>query len=519
MSGRRSTIARPLLLLTAVPMLVAAAAHSPPEVRFGGWRVIGERDATQPQVAVFRGIPFAKPPLHERRFRAAEPVPTPESGVFRATHFAPACPQDAGNVEWYRSVARGVGADPSAVLALPPVDEDCLYLNLWTPAAGRADAALPVLVWIHGGGNVNGWSFEPNYLGHNLAAEGLVVVSIAYRLGALGFAAHPFLSAESARGASGFYGMSDILTALEWIQQHIGAFGGDPENVTLAGESAGGGDIAALLRMRAADGLYRRAIVQSGALGPEDTHSLDDALRAGERLFAALGVRDAADLRRRPFGAFVGLDWHGYYPGVVRDGLLFAQPAELREGIDLLIGSNAQEWLMYLPSNGAAALQKSLADYANGREAQAREILAQLDPDARRQADRLFGGAEFLCPSARLAAEVRGRGGRSFVYHFTRVRPGPVTIGAYHGAEIPYVFDTADAWLPSDATDQALTHAMRSYWASFARSGVPAGPGLPAWPAYDAKTRRYLELGDRVAPASQLEAGLCRFLESAHSAP
>jgi para-nitrobenzyl esterase len=481
--------------------------------------VIGEPDAQQPHVAVFRGIPYARPPLGALRFRAAELLPPPEAGAFHATRFASACPQDGGNVEWYRDVARGVGADPSGVLALPAMDEDCLHLNLWTPAPGRFDAELPVLIWIHGGGNLNGWSFEPNYLGHNLAARGLVVVSVAYRLGALGFVAHPWLSAESERGASGHYGLSDLVTALEWIQQHVRAFGGDPRNVTLAGESAGGGNIAALLRVRAADGSYRRAIVQSGALGPGSIHDLPDALRAGEKIFAALGARDVAELRARPWRDFTALNWHDYYPGVVVDGLLLSRSAGIRDGIDLLIGTNAQEWLMYQEDDGAAALARSLAGHARGREPQARALLESLDPDPRRQADRLFSAAEFVCPSARLAARVQARGGRSFVYRFARVRPGAAAIGAYHGGEIPYVFDTADAWLPAGATDRVLTRAMGDYWTGFARDGRPAAPGLPAWPDYDAASRRHLVLGDRIAPGSQLESALCRFLEGAGPIP
>ena len=519
MQRARSTIAGCGCLLIFAPALLAAVAAAPTEVRIGGWRVIGEPDATQPHVAVFRGIPYARPPLGDLRFRAAERLDPPDAGEYRATRFAPACPQDEGNVEWYRDVARGVGADPASVLTLPPVDEDCLYLNIWTPAPGRGDAELPVLVWIHGGGNVNGWSYEPNYLGHNLAARGLVVVSIAYRLGALGFVAHPWLSAESERGASGHYGISDLVTALEWIQRHVPAFGGDPRNVTLAGESAGGGNIAALLRVRAADRSYRRAIIQSGALGPGATRSLADAQRAGERIFAALGVRDVAGLRARPWSDFVALDWHGYDAGVVADGLLLAPSAAIREGVDLLIGSNAQEWLMYQQDDGTAALARSLAGYARGREPQARALLASIDPDPRRQADRLFSAAEFVCPSARLAAQVHARGGRAFVYRFTRVRPGAGAIGAYHGGEIPYVFDTADVWLPADATDRVLTRAIGSYWTSFARDGLPSGHDLPAWPAYDVATRRHLVVGDAIAPGSRLESALCSFLEAAGPTP
>lgn len=520
MRGTRATKApgptRGWQLLACLPALLAAgAAPAPSQVQVGGARVIGASDAARPRVAVFRGLPYARPPLAGRRFRPSELLPLPESGELRAERFAAVCPQDEGNVEWYRDVARGVGADPSVAPALPPVDEDCLYLNLWTPAPGRVEAGLPVLVWVHGGGNLNGWSHEPNYRGAGLAERGLVVVSVAYRLGALGFLAHPWLSAESPRGASGHYGLGDLVTALQWIQRHVRAFGGDPGNVTLIGESAGGGNVAALLRVRAADGLYRRAIIQSGALGPDGTHALADAERAGERILAPLGARDVAGLRALPWRDFVGLDWHGYYPGVVVDGALLAPGARVREGVDLLIGSNAQEWLMYQPDDGGTALARALASHAADREPRVRALLASLESDPRRQADRLFSASEFVCPGLELAERVRARGGRAFAYRFTRVRPGAAALGAYHGAEIPYVFDSADDWLPSDAADRALTRAIGSYWAGFARDGRPAAPELPAWPPYDPGSRGYLVLGERIAPGRGLESALCLLLGTA----
>ena len=195
----------------------------------------------------YRGIPYAAPPTGPLRWQAPRPH-VARQGIQDGTDFAPACPQDQANPDWYRDLAAGFGVDGRVVPELARISEDCLYLNVWAPAEPR-ETLRPVMVWIHGGGNVSGYAYEPNYRGGPLAASGIVAVSLNYRLGPLGFMAHPALAQEDRQQVSAYYGLADQLAALEWVKENIAAFGGDPENVTVFGESAGGGNIAALMRM------------------------------------------------------------------------------------------------------------------------------------------------------------------------------------------------------------------------------------------------------------------------------
>ena len=233
------------------------------------------------------------------RWRSPRPH-VARQGIQDSTDFAPACPQDQANPDWYRAIAAGFGVDGLVVPELARISEDCLYLNVWAPAE-PGETLRPVMVWIHGGSNVNGYAHEANYRGEPLAASGVVAVSFNYRLGPLGFMAHPALAREDRQRVSGYYGLADQVAALQWVKQNIAAFGGDPENVTVFGESAGGGNIAALMRMPSASGLLHRAIIQSGALAPYDSIDHDDALDAGERPGASLDATTIAALR--------ALDW------------------------------------------------------------------------------------------------------------------------------------------------------------------------------------------------------------------
>src|SRR5208283_4118744 len=218
--------------------------------------LLGARGERFAQVASFKGIPFAAAPVGELRWQAPRPH-APRAGTQHATEFAAACFQDSYNTDWYRDLAQNFGVD-AAAFADPTVSEDCLYLNVWTPALG-ARARLPVMVWIHGGANKSGWSFEPNYLGEALAARGdVVVVTIAYRLGIFGFFGHPQLRGSAAPSN---FGLLDQIAALHWVKDNIRAFGGDAGNVTVFGESAGGADIGYLAASPLARGLMRRALV------------------------------------------------------------------------------------------------------------------------------------------------------------------------------------------------------------------------------------------------------------------
>ncbi|MEM9181852.1 MAG: carboxylesterase family protein [Pseudomonadota bacterium] len=481
------------------------------EVFAAGEQLRGEALANG--VLAFRGIPFAAAPVGALRWQPPQPHVS-RSGVQDATRFGSACPQGQGNPRWYRQVAAGFGATDAVIPELTDISEDCLFLNVWTRDPSR-QPSRPVMVWIHGGSNVNGFSHEPNYLGHQLANQDIVVVSINYRLGALGFMAHPGLSEEDEGGVSGYYGLADQVAALRWVQQNIAAFGGDPDNVTVFGESAGGGNISALMRMPAAVGLFDRAIIQSGALFPYDAISLEAASAAGEQLTASLDASTVNDMRK--------LDWQSlveqsdrmsndYYFGPIADGRHMLESDRVA-AVPLLIGTNADEMLMYLPDDALAAMNEQLSQTANdGR----RDIEAHLDRYASTamKANRLSTAAEFFCPALSLADEVGRADKPTFYYLFTRTRPGGAELKAYHGAEIPYVFDTADDWLPADDGDHLLTNTMQAYWTNFARSGDPNSEALPTWPRFD-NNRTILELGDKIGPLGDGSDQLCELLRTA----
>ena len=557
-------------------LCVAACAEQEPASGVGGAQLssspqalsyVGTPKATSDGVAVMRfsGIRYADPPVGERRWQApvgAEPV-----GRIDATNWPPVCVQDNGTAQWYQSVADAFGyvaeeglpsgapaeripardaplrtsaepapadstharppaeADPTestlsqsapgeTVPQLPSMDEDCLFLNVWTP---NVEAELPVMVWIHGGGNINGWSFEPNYRGAELAAKGVVVVSIQYRLGVFGFLAHPSLSAESPAASSGNYGILDQIEALRWIQRHIQRFGGDPNNVTLFGESAGAGDIAYLLLSPLTEGLFQRAISQSGGWPAEQRRTLAENEAQGVDFLAAAGVADIAALRSMPAGELLKTAAEHFvrdYDDPPVDGwLLPAPPAELlRRGAfalrPVIFGVNANEAQPNLTEPKEVQWREALADLPNAAAVQA--LLGALP--LRERLDALLSATAFDCPSRKLASGFAAAGAPTYFYRFDRVRPGGHDLGAYHGAEIPYVFNTHDAWLPTGSADQALTQRMMAYWLSFAAKGDPNHEGAPPWPKWRPGDQALVL--DRGIRAETLGRRLCSLLEA-----
>jgi para-nitrobenzyl esterase len=477
--------------------------------------LVGRAGDRHPEIAGFAGIPFAEPPVGALRWRAPQPW-TPRPGRRDATRFAPACYQDSYNTDWYRKVGEAFEAD-SAIFRDPPFSEDCLYLNVWTPQA-KSGAGLPVMVWIHGGANRSGWSFEPNYRGEALAARGVVVVSVAYRVGIFGFFGHPQLD-----GATNF-GLKDQLAALRWVREHIAAFGGDAANVTLFGESAGAADIGYLMISPEARGLFRRAISQSGGYQLLERRSRADVEDWGRKLAKALpGNPDLTGLRAQGSAAILAaansalkdVDYGPAVDGEVLAGFagetVLARPVP----VDLLVGTNDDEWYMYVDED-PAALAAAIDEYAVASRPALR-ALAAAEPSVRRGHDRAVTFANMACPAYQMAGAARRAGARAFVYRFTRIRPGlgGERLRAYHGAEIPYVFDTHDDWLATDEADRRLTGEMMRYWTNFARNGDPNADGLPAWPAYDPRDARVMALGDRAAPIPAPDHALC--LEQANA--
>ncbi|MDX1482810.1 MAG: carboxylesterase family protein [Woeseiaceae bacterium] len=498
--------------------LLGACSEAPPPaapvVDLNGVEVTG-RLATDDGVAAFLGLPFAAAPEGDLRWRP--PLPVAISEPLEATAFAPACMQGTHIVDWYAGLIEDFGADPDA-FPVPTFSEDCLYLNVWTPSLGKEEK-LPVMVWIHGGAHRGGWAYEPNYLGDRLAAGGAVVVSIAYRLDVFGFFSHPALPRSN-------FGLLDQIAALGWIREHIDAFGGDPDNVTLFGESAGAASAGYLMASPKARGLFRRVIYQSA--GYEFLHDdrRENFLDEGEALALRAADGSLESLRNAPPERILAAArevYTEYQPDAVVDGdTLVEPPAEsLRRGgrlkaVDLIAGTTADEWRMYLDAETSAAdVDAWLDEHANGSDA-VRALIAE-DADPLRQLDRLITARQFVCPSLALANAMVDAGRGAWVYRFSRVRPGErsAAVGAYHGAEIPYVFDTHDDWLPTAAEDRELGHRIAGYWLRFATSGDPNGENATDWPAWVPRQAEIIDFGDTIERIEHPERELCRALAAA----
>ena len=522
----QATLRTALVVLLLVHVVIpAAAAAEPPRVLAGGETLEGAWEGDEGEIAAFKGIPFAAAPVGELRWRAPR-ANTPRAGVQQATEFAPACMQGPHLTDWYAGVAEAFGYSPDNVGRPNGVSEDCLYLNVWTPSTDPA-AKLPVMVWMHGGSNVGGWSYEPNYIGDRLAARGVVSVSIAYRLGVFGFFSHAVLDNGPGEPVANF-GWLDGDRAMRWIRASIGAFGGDPDNVTLLGESAGAGNIGDYIAGEMhGSGLYRRLVLQSSAGSLVARRTLAEEQEIGHRVVAQLGLEgealSARQLRAVPAEALLSAAeaaLEGHYFDVVVDGLTLKNaPLETYDGpgiaaVDILIGTNAHEWYMYLDDDSTTAdVDTWLQDNAPDPAAVLRSKF-EPDSDPRRALDRLVTARRMLCPSAYMAERISAAGGRAWVYYFSRQRPGPggERLGAYHGTEIGYVFDRHEYWQTTDAVDRALTGRVMDYWVQFARTGDPNLPGAPPWPLYRAAQPTVLELGDTVSAVPQPDADLCLWL-------
>jgi para-nitrobenzyl esterase len=511
------------LLATSMPAL-SSEGGGPPRVQAGGELLEGAWSGDSGEIAAFLGVPFARPPVGELRWRGPQP-PRPRDGVQKATEFAPACMQGPHITQWYARVAVAFGHGPENVGKPNGISEDCLYLNVWTPGPGHGDG-MPVMVWFHGGSNVGGWSYEPNYLGDRLAAKGVVVVSVAYRLGVFGFFSHPGLDNGPGQPVANF-GWLDGEMALRWIKRHIGAFGGDPGNVTVMGESAGAGNISDFIVGEIEQGLYRRLVLQSSGGALTNRRSLAEEQETGRRLVSHLGIEatDQTPARLRSIPAedlleAAGEVLKGHYFDVVNDGLTFRKrplegfgSASIAQ-VDILIGTNADEWYMYLDEDTSDAdLDQWLANNAFGGAAILRTLVAG-EQNRRRALDRLITARRMLCPSHYMAARISAAGGRAWVYYFSRQRPGQggARLGAYHGTEIGYVFDRHEYWQSTDAVDDALTEAVMDYWVQFARTGDPNVKGRPEWPMYRAARPQVLDLGERIGAMPPPDADLCLWL-------
>jgi len=504
---------------------------APPRVSFDGetWEGAWNDDGA---FAVFRGIPYAAPPVGERRWRPpVTHAPTP--GVHMARSNGPACIQTQRLVTWDRSIYKAFGLNEKLVPDLMNISEDCLYLNVWTPdpVGGKK---LPVMVWIYGGSNRAGWAHQSYYDGASLAKRGVVSVFVNYRVGVFGWFSHPALSSESVNGVSGNYGILDQVAALEWVQRNIEQFGGDPNRVTIAGESAGGVNVATLMASPLAKGLFERAIIQSGGFPGKINLAENEAL--GVEIMERLGVVNSDDTAQiltdmRALGAedvlLASNAVRGLTPyGPVVDGYVLPAPTmeiyarETDHPIEVIIGANAHEASLFMPSFyaykqgaelGETEYSQALARYADSEDSvQALRQLLDGEADMYRRIERLHTAGWFICPSIAAARQLASSGYKVYYYYFTRAREGQKTwIGAHHAAEIMYVFDTGNHIFPSTEIDIDLSRAMGDYWANFMAAGDPNGEDHPAWPVFQPDSGKFIVFGDEISTGQDLDSAMC----------
>jgi para-nitrobenzyl esterase len=480
----RQLILSALLCVVLGPVLAAIGAP----VRTDTGLVSGTvgRDAS---ISVYKGIPYAAPPVGELRWKPPQPA-AQWPGVRKADRFSDACAQPA------RRDNAGLR-----------VSEDCLYLNVWTAVRSPSSERQPVMVWIYGGGFMLGSASNPSYDSEALARKGIVVVMMNYRLGPFGFLAMPELSRESGHNVSGNYGLMDMIAALRWVQRNIAAFGGDPTRVTIAGESSGAGSVLLLAQSPLAKGLFRGAIAQSGARAIGDptfvqTRSLASAERRGVRFTEAHGARSLQELRTQTWQHLLeGVELDKPDPGddgdaslpvfrPVIDGWMLPLPTRetyargLQQDIPVMTGFNLDEMgAEPHPGFTLAALRES----AHQNYGPMADELLKLYPAANDaqsdQVQRTFSRDRSRATTYLWATEWKQKTHSNvYLYFWTHAPPGPR--GAFHGAEIPYAFNSLDVVdSPWTEQDRKAAETLSSYWANFVIKGDPNGPGLPRWPA------------------------------------
>lgn len=511
-----SALALGVLAALAAPVTVASAAttYQPTTdvVRTAAGQVAAAADSTA-QLRVFKAIPFAAPPVGALRWKAPQPV-TAWTGVRRSDSFSAAC--FMGN--------RPFGAIGSILYQQSETQsEDCLYLNVWTGAPAASSDKRPVMVLVHGGGYLLGAGSQPNYNGSGLAAKGAVVVTLNYRLGPLGFLAHPQLSAESPDHVSGNYALQDVLAVLRWVQTNIAAFGGDPGNVTLFSESAGSGISSVLLGSPAAQGLFHRLMLASlGSLpAGADSPTLAQAEAAGQSWADRLGATDLAALRTKSPQELMAAS--GSVNAPVVDGLLWPDQLDRLfsrgaiHNVPLLLGWNAHEATPYPPFATTLATYHTTATTRYGSLAAQFKAVYPVSSDADVQAmaydpmrDSFFAWQPWAIARAHAARQQAS----TYLYHFTRQPPyypwqhfneqdPPAKYGAYHSLEQVYFYNNLDRSAPArpyTAVDRQLADVASSYLVNFARTGDPNGNGLPLWPAFTGAGSPAQQLGEAIGP-------------------
>jgi para-nitrobenzyl esterase len=489
--------ALPATLATLMPL--TAALNEPVRVEGG---LLAGVPGSDPAVTAFKGVPYAAPPVGDLRWRAPQP-PARWDGVRKADEFSANCVQ---------RMRDSLGPWTSEYQPHGAVSEDCLYLNVWTAAVSTRDKR-PVLVYIHGGAFTDGSGDVPVYDGENLAKKGVVVVTINYRVGPLGFFTHPELTKESSHASSGNYGLLDQVAALKWIQANVHAFGGDPTRVTIAGQSAGAASVLYLSASPLAKGLFAQAIAGSGArlhMGPDRT--LAQSEQDGVRFAESRQARTLKELRALPADTLASPLDGGFAFRPIVDGWF------LRRDVDQAFAAGEQNdvptvtgWTYDEGSFNSEYGKMSAEEFqkqVRQRAGPLAEALLRLYPAA-----TLAEAAESQKASARDQAMVstylwalhRAKTAKTavFTYLFTHPQPGPTQpiYGVFHSSELPYVFDNLDkSDRPWTALDRKIADTLSAYWVNFIKSGDPNGAGLPRWPAFSPGKADTMELGATPGP-------------------
>jgi para-nitrobenzyl esterase len=482
-----------------VLIVIAIPARSQ-TVRVEGGEITGTA-AKIPGVIAYLGIPYAAPPIGSLRWRAPEPV-VAWQGVRKADQLSPMCMQN--------------GTNPKTVhyWGTAPTSEDCLYLNVWTPSKSST-AHLPVMVWLYGGGFRVGWSGSKFFDGAGLAAQGVALVTLNYRVDVFGYLAHPALSHESDHQVSGNYGSLDQIAALEWVQKNIAAFGGDPKQVTLFGQSAGAAAVCEMMASPLAKGLFVRVIGESMGCFSALT-KLANAEQAGVRFQSAADAASIEDLRAKPAEELLKIKGEFPFRPIV-DGYVWPkEPSAIFRDVEqnkvpVLVGSNADEGTVEgtPPETDSEFVRMAKRQYKD----QANEFLKVFPAGTNAEALSSFYAfsRDGMAFQERMWAREAARSGQvAYRYYFSHKSPVPDgmyeeqarnPIGAFHSVEIVYVFRNLEArpW-PWTDTERKLSKTMSAYWVNFAKSGNPNGPGLPKWPATDASNDVLMEFGESATP-------------------
>ncbi|MDV4150854.1 carboxylesterase family protein [Clostridium sp. AL.422] len=476
-------------------------------------------------VREFTGIPYAAPPVGELRWKSPQPAKSWD-GVRQLDHFSDAAMQSKSLPIFSKYLGLALGTDEllknSSIKYNEKVSEDCLYLNVWS-SAKSSNERLPVIVYIHGGSFVYGSGSMDVYNGENMAKKGVVFVNINYRLGIFGFMAHPELTKESEYNSSGNYGILDQIAALQWVKNNISEFGGDPDNVTIAGESAGAGSVNILMASPLAKGLFHRAIAESGAFfssesresGGNPERKLSEAEKDGVEIQKSLEKTSISDMREMSAKDLLKLSKNQtIVPNI--DGYVLPDTVYkiFKEGnqndVPILVGSNSDEGSLLTlpwPATATVSADKFKDIVAKRYGSLADELLKLYPADSNNKAvesqvkistDHLFTW------QMNTWAKLQSKTGKSkaYYYYFDKVQPGPSRfkeLGAYHSAEISYAYNNLDKIdLPYTEIDKKLSDIMSSYWINFATTGNPNGQSLPTWREYNEESDQAMRLGDKV---------------------